>query len=245
MIDPKVLEVWLNSANTRYRVDEVPLRKRPFKALSDFSCEFNCPVATDSLVAQVISEWFYAHSQPGSHAIGPLFTGAFYFDTCFWPMHIPIGASDISVNALDSLKTMPEVLKEQLSQSRQDFHRLIFYWVDCCDYASGMDDINKQGNFSTKALAFAQNGHKELVGAISQLTLQRPNVKAILALRMASEIFLKALLIQERSLTTDQQLKQLSHRIEDIAHELRGNKCPGVRGCEKGCRRISQSIGAL
>jgi hypothetical protein len=35
---------------------------------------------------------------------------------------------------------------------------------------------------------------------------------------MATEIFLKALLIQERGLS-DQQLKRLSHRIEDIAEE--------------------------
>ena len=67
-------------------------------------------------------------------------------------------------------------------------------------------------------MAFVQNGDKELVGVIAQLITPRPNAKAILALRMSIEIFLKALLIQERNLG-DKHLKRLSHKLEDIAGE--------------------------
>lgn len=218
MIDPQVLENWLTSTNARYRADEVLPRHRPFKAMSDFTREFNCSLALDSPTAKAIFDWFYKHSQPGSHAVGALFTGAYYFDACFWPLYIPLGYGTFSLNALNCLETMPDALKKQISQSREDLWQLALYWADCCDYAYGIDDIGKEGKLNKRALAFVHNGDRELVGAIAQLVAPRPNTKAILALRMATEVFLKALLIQERNLT-DQQLRKLSHRIKDIAAE--------------------------
>ena len=218
MIDQNALETWLSSTNTRYRADEESPRHRPFKALSDFSREFNSSVSLDSPVAKAIFDWFYKHSQPGAHAVGALFTGAFYFDASFWPLYIPIGYGTFSLNALDCLETMPQPIKDHVSQSRQDLRDLVLYWADCCDYGYGIDDISKQSKLNEKALAFIQNGDRELAGAIAQLVSPRPNAKAILALRMACEIFLKTLLIQERNLT-DQQLKKLNHKIEDIAAE--------------------------
>jgi hypothetical protein len=218
MIDPNVTESWLGAANARYREKEIPPRHRPFKALSDFTREFNCSIDMASPTAKIIFEWFAAHSQPGSHAVGAMFTGAFYFDACFWPLYIPIGYGTFTLNALDCLETMPQPLKEQINQSQGDLWRLALYWADCCDYAYGIDDMGKEGKLSSKALTFVQNGDRELVGAIAQLVTPKPNTKAILALRMASEIFMKALLIQEKNLT-EQQLRKLSHKIEDIAGE--------------------------
>lgn len=218
MIDPQALENWLSSANVRYRADEVPPLHRPFKALSDFTRKFNCSLALDSPVAKAIFDWFYKHSQPGSHAVGALFTGAYYFDASFWPLYIPLGYGKFSINTLDCLETMPLSLKEQIRQSRQDLWKLALYWADCCDYAYGIDDVEKESKLSKRALAFVRNGHRELAGAIAQLVSPRPNTKAILALGMASEIFMKALLIQERSLT-DKQLRSFEHRIRDIASE--------------------------
>ena len=218
MIDLDRLEVWLTKINARYRVDEVPPRSRPFIALRDFSREFNCAVSLDSSVAKIISDWFQEHSPPDTHAVGPLFTGAFYFDASFWPLYIPIGYGTFSLNALDCLETMPQSIREHLSQSQQDFWSLSLYWADCCDYGYGVDDIIKQDKLNQKALALIKNGDRELAGAISLLVSPRPNTRTILALRMACEIFLKTYLVQERNLT-DQQLKKLSHRIEDIAAE--------------------------
>lgn len=218
MIDPYTFEAWLTSTNARYRADELPPRHRPFRALSDFSREFKYSISLDSPLAKSIIEWFYKHSQPGAHAIGALFTGAFYYDACFWPLYIPIGYDTFSLNALGCLETMPPSIKEHISQDREDLCGLVLYWADCCDYAYGIDDITKQGTLNAKALAFIQNGDRELAGAIAQLVSPKPNTKAILALRMACEIFLKALLIQERNLT-DKELKKLSHKIEDIAAE--------------------------
>lgn len=216
MIDQRTLEDWLNSANARYRAEEIPPRQRPFRALSDFSRDFKCSFTLDSPIAKSIIDWFYKHSAPGSHAIGSMFTGAFYFDAYFWPMHIPIGYGTFSINAFDCLETMPEAVKEHLAKNQQDSTNLALYWVDCCDYAYGFDELHKANKLSSKALVFLNNGDRELRGAVSQLLSSRPNTKAILALRMACEIFLKALLIQEKNLT-DSQLKKISHKIKDIA----------------------------
>lgn len=216
MIDQCTLEDWLNSMNARYRAEEIPPRQRPFRALSDFSREFKCSLMLDSPIAKSILDWFYKHSAPGSHAIGSLFTGAFYFDAYFWPMHIPIGYGTFSINAFDCLETMPETVKDLLAKNQQDSSKLALYWVDCCDYAYGLDELQKASQLGSEVLVFLKNGDRELRGAVAQLLSSRPNTKAILALRMACEIFLKALLIQEKNLTGS-QLRKLSHKIKDIA----------------------------
>lgn len=218
MLNPKQLEAWLQAANERYRREEIPPRRRPFQAMSDYTREFNCSVALDSPLAKSVFDWFYANSQPESHAVGSLFTGTFYFDSCFWPLYIPIGYGKFSLNALECLETMPEALKQQVEQSQKDIWHFHIYWADCCDYAYGVDDIKKEGKLCQKALRFIENGDKELNGAIAQLNSPRPNPKAILSLRLATEIFLKALLIQEKELN-DKELKKLNHRIQDIAEE--------------------------
>ena len=218
MINSIDLQVWLHDANERYRGENIPPRGRPFKALSEFTREFNCSIAMGSPTAKAIFDWFRAHSAPDAHEIGALFTGAFYFDAYFWPLRIPLGYGTVTSNALDCLETMPQAAKDQLAKSKKDLWLLTLHWADCSDYAFGINDIKIEGKLNSKALAFVQNGDKELVGVIAQLITPRPNAKAILALRMSIEIFLKALLIQERNLG-DKYLKRLSHKLEDIDGE--------------------------
>lgn len=218
MLNPEALEAWLQAANERYRREEMPPRRRPFQAMSDYTREFNCSVAFGSPLATTVFDWFYGHSKPSSHAVGALFTGAFYFDACFWPLSIPMGYGTFTLNALESLDTMQPHLRKQLEQNRRDMWRLATYWADCCDYAYGIDDLRRLHTLDQRTLTFLENGDKELVGAIAQLVSPRPNDKAILSLRMTTEIFLKALLIQEKGLT-DPELKKLSHRIEDVAEQ--------------------------
>lgn len=218
MIDPRELDAWLTSVNARYRTEEIPPYQRPFEAFRDFSQEFNCSFSLDSSIAKSIIDWFYDHSAPGSHAIGSLFTGAFFFDACFWPLHIPMGYGRFALNAFDCLSTMPPPVKEQVRQSSSDIWRLALYWADCFDYGFGLNDIRHPGKLSERTLAFLINGDRELAGAIAQLVLPRPNPKAILSLRMSCEIFMKALLVQERKLN-DSQLRKLGHKVGDIANE--------------------------
>lgn len=220
MIALKTLESWLQSANTRYRREEIPPRDRPLQALRDFMCEFPGSLAFGSPIMNTIFNWFSTHSQPGSHEVGSLFTGAFYFDACFWPLRIPfVGYGTYALHVLDSLATMPQVLMDQLVKDRKTLQRLEIYWADCCDYAYGFSDIMQERKLNPRTIAFVESAHHELAGAIGQLTTPNPNARAILSLGMATEIFMKALLIHEQNLTEKQLRDDLRHNITKIARE--------------------------
>jgi hypothetical protein len=215
-MDAAALNTWLQSANDRYRAAELPLKARPFHAMSDFTKQYRCSLGMNSPTAKAIFRWFEEHSPPGAHAVGSMFTGAFYFDTCFWPLHVPIIFGRAKIDALNTLETMPEPLRDELQRSREDMWRLAFYWVDCCDYAYGLDDALKSNTLDLRARDFLVSADAELIGAVSQLLIQRPNTKAILGLRMATEIFLKTLLIQETDVD-ETRLKRLGHKLSDLA----------------------------
>ena len=216
MVDKQGLEEWLISKNAQYRAEEIPPSNRPFKALGDYSREFNCVFSFDSVIAKIIVDWFYKCSTPESRYIGSVFTAAFYFDACFWPLEIFLGFGQFSINPLDCLDTMPEELKIDISKNPQSFNNLAFYWADCFDYAYGFDEIQECGKLNSTTLSFLKNADLELRGAVAQLILPTPNTKAILSLRMACEIFLKALLVQERNSTT-LELQKFGHNIKNIA----------------------------
>jgi hypothetical protein len=113
---------------------------------------------------------------------------------------------------------MPITIKDSISKSSKDSAEMLQYWVNCFDYAYGLHDIRGLNLLTSRTLRFIENGNLELCGAINQLVSARPNPKAILSLRLACEIFMKALLIEEMGLN-NAQLKKLSHNIEDIAKE--------------------------
>ena len=215
------LEAWLVNVNRRYRDEEMPHKRRPFQAYSDYSREFNCAFLFDSPLATSIFEWFKSHSEPEAHMVGALHTDTFYFDAYFWPVNIPIGYGRFALNMLECLSTMPKALKVDLQQNKQDMGRLAIYWADCCDYGYGLNDLEKDSKLSPRAMTFLLNADKELIGATSQLTTPRPNPKAILACRMACEIFLKTALIQELN-PSEQKLKKLGHKIDALANACHG-----------------------
>lgn len=218
LLEPVAFEAWLVAANRLYRGAGVEHRQRPFRALADYAKEFKCTVEFGSPVARTIFDFFKANSPEGAHTVGALFVGAFPFDSCFWPTQVLIGYGATSVNPFDALDTMPITVKRELVSNPLMHAQYLMHWADCYDYAYGLDDIWKRRDIGERAMAFVRNGDSELTGAIAQLLPPRPNAKAILGLRMTVEIFLKALLIQENGFS-EQQLKKLSHRIEDIAKE--------------------------
>lgn len=162
MITPQVLDAWLAVVNARYRQEEIPPMGRPFRAFSDFTKEFNYAIEISSPLAKTIFAWFKENTKPGSHAIGAMFTGSFYYDACFWPLQILHGYGEFKPNALDSLETMPPSLKEQLARNYQGLWSLMPYWGDCVDYAYGLDDIVKLKQINPKALSFIVSGSREL-----------------------------------------------------------------------------------
>jgi hypothetical protein len=210
-----VPEEWLSRANERYKRDRIPPKQRPFLALLEYTREKNAIIGFSSPVALRVFDWFKKRTAPEAHQIGSMFTGSYFFDEYFWPVSIPIGYGRFKLDALASLETMPDALKKDLLQNKDELWVYTLYCADCADYAYGYDDIRKLGTLPPLALSFLENADKELRGAISQLNSPRPNSKAVLAARMATEIFLKAFLIAKRGLT-ETELKKLRHDIPKI-----------------------------
>ena len=216
MLSDAELLVWLRAANHRYGAEGISHRGRPFQAMSDFTREHSCTLAMDDPLTKRIFDWFYDHSPPGAHQMGSVYTGVHFYDTAFWPIRVPLIFGEVSVNALSCLETMPAQIKKVLQESRRDIWTYMLHWVNCMDYGYGQMDLEGSSRLQPRASKFFRAAHSELVGANAQLLEVRPNVKAILGMRMATEIFLKAVLVQECNLT-DSQLMRFSHKLEDTS----------------------------
>ena len=66
-----------------------------------------------------------------------MFTGAFYYDSFFWKLEIPLGYGTVQSNALDALSQMPPPVKEQLQRDHSMMWKYILLWVDSVDYGFG------------------------------------------------------------------------------------------------------------
>lgn len=217
---------WLEKINKEFRSQDVSPKGRPWLAIQKYGEEFKCSIAFSSPIAEEIFKWFENNSQPGAHQIGSLFTGAYYFDGCFWPVSIPVGFGTNALNALDSLHTMPEKLKEELMGDRRHAWGYTLYWADCLDYGYGIDDLSKTQGLDPFGVRLMKSGDAELNAAISQLCEFRPNTKAMMSSRMVVEMFLKAIIALKEGLTDD-GARTLGHKL-DVAME----KCVALTGDE-------------
>lgn len=236
MLSPTDLRSWLAAANRRYSAEGIPHKERPFQAVSDFTREHSCSLAMDDPLAKTIFDWFFENSPPGAHQVGPVYTGVHFYDTAFWPVHVPLTFGKVSVNAMDCLETMPPQIKKILEANHRDIRTYVVHWANCMDYGYGQMDLDGASPIQPRALQLLNAANAELVGANAQLLVLRPNVKAILGMRMASEIFLKAVLVQERNFT-DSQLMKISHKLEDAANACA--EATGERAFEDIAKRAS------
>ena len=190
----------------------MPHQQRPFKAWQDFSVEHRCSLSLNSPTVSAIFDWFYEHSPPGAHHAGPLFTSACFYDAAFWPIHIPIILGTVHINMLDCMETMPPRVKAQLVSSGATLERIGKHWVNCMDYGLGHLEL---AALRPRAEGLFKGAHAELIGAIAQLLLPRPNTKAVLSFVLAIEIYLKCVLVQERD-ATEKELRDLSHNLLNL-----------------------------
>ena len=215
-LDSEVIsDEWLTNANQRYRAESLPPKRRPFEALCDYTKGKNAAIRLGSVAADRVFCWFTERSAPEAHHIGTLFTGSYFYDAHFWPVSIPIGYGNVKLDAFQSLETMPEPVKIELSRNPEELRTYVLYWIDCVDYAYGYDDIRKFGKLSPRALALLKNADHELRGAVELVSDLRPNPRAAFNTRMATELFLKALLL-EKAGYSDKALKDVSHNLDRL-----------------------------
>lgn len=223
----KPSENWLRAINERFRNTEIPPNIRPFLAVGEFSEEFKFPISMSSEITDYIFTWFYENTKPGSHTIGSLYKGAFYFDSCFWQIDIPIGIGSCYVNTFDRLRSMPDNLKAEIKLNRQLWWNFTFFCIDCWDYAYGYDNILKLNNLNQLAINFIKSAHKELQATVSLLLEDKPQAKAMETARMAVEMYLKSILIIKNNWSDEKELRS------KFGHDL-------IKTAEK-CIELTQS----
>lgn len=198
------------------------MRRRPFLALEHYSKDFGVvAIAFDSPPAKAIFDWFSKNTKSGSHQVGSLFTGVFYYDSSFWPVDVFIGYGRCELNALASLQAMPDSMKEELMSAPQTAWPYVLTWANTVDYGYGIDDLEKTlPRGATFALSLLKNADREMRSAVAQLLEHRPNTKAAMSCRMATEIFLKAFLVLKAQFS-EREVRAFSHHLDKLLSKIR------------------------
>lgn len=207
------LTQWLEEKNIEYREKDIPHKQRPFRAIQDFSDEFRCSFDFSSKESKQIFDWFEKNSPKGTHEAGPMFQGAFFYDSIFWPIYIPIIFGTVSLDAYKSLGTIPTRCIQEIhtNQVYQDCY--LSTWADCIDYIINYGAMINDRTMSNLANEMIRSAHKELTASTSLLLNCSPEDKSIESCRMSIEMNLKSIIIQQLNWDEKKIRKEISHNI--------------------------------
>ncbi len=201
----------LEAVNEDLRREDVPHARRPFEAIMRVSKKLGISIAIRSEEADMIFRWFKEREKPGSGAVGSVYTSAFYFDSEFWAVDIPIAYGTVSIGPFDYIREMPEATIELLANSK-GAHYLVF-WADCADYGMGFDELRRNKHLSSFGVELLNAADQELRNTVSLLLESRPKSRAILTARMATELFLKSFLALRGELS-QMDAKAIGHDLK-------------------------------
>jgi len=201
--DSVVTEKRLLALEKQYIKEEVDHRSRSFKAILDLG------LSMPSAEADLVGRWFDARTRKSTTKAG-VFDGAYYFDSEFWRVCVPLMYGSVSLNPYEQLEEMPESTVARLAESNEkDF---LTFFGDCFDYGIGISNLgrSRETNFHEKLF---RGGNEELKSASAGLLMRpNPNGRAMLHARNACEIFMKSILAEKASLD-EQGAKKLNHNL--------------------------------
>lgn len=197
------------------RKEDIEPHKRPFEAIRRYSTEFNASVRFGSDLSEAIFEFFKSRSKPGAFNVGSLYKTIYYFDSEFWPVHIPIVYGSVSLDARQCLRKIPETIKDEIFSNKELAWDYMVFWADCVDYAFGVDDLSESTNLNPFGFELLQAADQELRGILTLIEDRRARGRAVLACRMAVELFFKSYLALKGALTKD-EARRISHDLEKI-----------------------------
>lgn len=199
--------------------NEVPHFQRPMLAMSEISKRLKISIMFDSKEANFIQDWFSTRSKPEAMKTGSIYQAAFYFDSEFWPVQVPMIFGSVSVSAFDAISEMPVSVKEKIQNDNHNIWHYSLFWADCFDLSYGFFDIEKNNDLDQKGLQFLKAAFEELKSATALLLEPRINKRAILNLRMALEIFLKSYLAIKKGLS-DKEARAIGHDLKTALTEF-------------------------
>jgi hypothetical protein len=205
---------WLEQVNEEFSRNDIPHRQRPWLALLKWSEVAGVSASLGDEDEKNISDWFEKNTKAGSKYLGPMFIGSFFYDSCFWPVFIPVVGGTVQLDAAKSLRTMPDSIKSRLTRDSDAFMHYMALWTACVDYGFGIEELIENKNISTFAQELLRSGDQQLSAAITLLHEDRPNPKAVESARMATEMFLKAFLAIKVGLTEKEAKDKVGHNLE-------------------------------
>jgi len=204
---------WLEQINEELSNQDVPHKQRPWKAWMAWSKNASVSTSLGDEDVKKIFDWFEKNSKAGAQHIGPMYTGSLYFDSCFWPIFIPIVFGQVKLDAARSLSTMADSIKSRLMRDRKGFMNYAALWADCIDYGLGIGEAIKKSGVGVFGQELLRSGDQQLNAAVTLLHEDNPNPKASESARMATEMFLKAFLAVKVGLTEKKAKDEIRHDL--------------------------------
>lgn len=214
---------WLEQINEELSKRDVPHKQRPWEAWMEWSKYAGVSSSLGDDDVKKIFDWFKKNTKAGSQYFGPMYMGSLYYDSCFWPIFIPVVFGEVQLDAAKSLRTMPDSIRSRLSRDREAFIHYVLLWADCVDYGFGIEEVTKDNSLGGFAQELFRSGNQQLSATVTLLHEEIPNPKAIESARMATEMFLKAYLAAKIGLTDDKARKSIGHDLEEAL-----NKCLAI-----------------
>ena len=209
----ELTDEWIDALNQEFSKDHIPHQQRPFLAWLRWGQDTRRDIFFGEPDVKKIFAWYRTNSPAGAHQVGSFYTGLFYYDAHLWPVEIPIVCGGVTLNGMDSLKTMPDNIKRRLESDPGLYQGFGQVWVDCVDYSIGIEGLIKKDN-GTFWQDLLRSGHQQLLSTVTLLQGNRPNPKGAEPARMATEMFLKAFIANRTGMTDAEARKQISHNLE-------------------------------
>ncbi|MCG9232575.1 hypothetical protein L3X65_26065 [Vibrio diabolicus] len=201
----------LEEINEEFKLEGVPHIQRSFLAMSKLSKKLGISIQFGSQESRYVSAWFAERSKASALCVGSLFEAAYYYDSEFWSVKIPIIFGAVQVEAYDALSDMPKVNVELISKNRNESWSYALFWADCMDFSYGISDLQSSHDDSF-GIQLLGAGFEELRSATSALLAQRVNKRAIMNARMALEMFMKSYLAMKGNID-EKGAKNLGHDL--------------------------------
>jgi hypothetical protein len=214
-VKQEVTTEWLEEVNAGFTAREVAHGQRSWEAIRVWSeANGGLPVCAASPRAERIQAWFRENINPTSAQSGALATGAFFHDTSFWEVTIPVCYGRPTFNPLEMLR-MPASVKRRFASDQNDPYVFLKFFADTYDYFYTVEDILPTLATKPFLAGFVGAGREQITQAAALLLGRNPNPKAAEAARFALEMFLKTYLIVNAGFG-EKELKAFSHRMEAL-----------------------------
>jgi tyrosyl-tRNA synthetase len=205
---------WLEQLNELLRTETVHPEKRLLWIWNESSNHIRKSLPYDDQALARLFHWLTSQVQKDPQSLNAVYVGAYFFDSAFWPVLIPLETGGARVDPLDSLNIMPEHTKLHLLSDSRELQNFVAFWAACLDYALGVGKLLRDKNSSTFFQHLIRSGHRQLELNMVQLFEQARDCHLLISARVATEMFLKAF-IARKTILSENSARKMGHNLSE------------------------------